>query len=68
MLLGVSAYIIKQVKHLVFFILVIVGVAPEFALDLELLAKESGILSIREWHEVKELLRISLAKFLVGSN
>jgi hypothetical protein len=39
-LLGVSACMIKQVKHFIFLILIMVGIAPEFALDLELLAKE----------------------------
>jgi len=45
-LLGVAAYTIKQVKHFVLLILVIIGIVPEFALDLELLVKESGVLSV----------------------
>ncbi len=40
MLLGITTCIIKQVKHFVLLILVIVGISSEFALDLELLAKE----------------------------
>jgi hypothetical protein len=39
-LLSVVAYMIKQVKHFVLFILVMVGINSEFALDLELLVEE----------------------------
>jgi hypothetical protein len=45
-LLGVAARTIEQVKHFVLLILVVVGIAPEFALDLELPAEESGVLSV----------------------
>jgi hypothetical protein len=45
-LLGVITRTIKQVKHFVLLILVIVGIIPEFALDLELPVEESGVLSI----------------------
>jgi hypothetical protein len=45
-LLGVAARTIEQVKHFVFLILVMVGIVPEFALDLELLVEESGVLSV----------------------
>ena len=41
-------------------------IITEFALDLELLAKEHKILFIRERDRVKELLGISLAKSLVN--
>jgi hypothetical protein len=40
-LLGIAARMIEQVKHFVFLILVMVGIGSEFALDLELLVKES---------------------------
>jgi hypothetical protein len=45
-LLGVAARTIEQVKHFVFLILVVVGIVPEFALDLELPVEESGVLSV----------------------
>jgi hypothetical protein len=45
-LLGIAARTIEQVKHFVFLILVMVGIVPEFALDLELLIEESGVLSV----------------------
>jgi hypothetical protein len=45
-LLGIAARTIKQVKHFVLLILVIVGIGSEFALDLELLVKESWVLSV----------------------
>jgi hypothetical protein len=45
-LLGVVARTIEQVKHFVFLILVMVGIVPEFALDLELLVEQSGVLSV----------------------
>ncbi len=48
MLLGIPAYIVKQVEHLVFLILIIVRIILEFALDLELLAKKHRILFVRE--------------------
>ncbi len=48
MLLGIPAHIVKQVEHLVFLILIIVGITSEFALDLELLAKKRRILFVRE--------------------
>jgi hypothetical protein len=40
-LLGVAAYIIKQVKHFILLILVIIGIKSEFTLDLKFLVKES---------------------------
>jgi hypothetical protein len=45
-LLGVAARTIEQVKHFVLLILVMVGIVPEFALDLELPVEESGVLSV----------------------
>jgi hypothetical protein len=48
MLLGIPAYTVKQVEHLVFLILIIVRITSEFALDLELPAKKHRILSVRE--------------------
>ena len=47
-LLGVSACTVKQVEHLVLLVLVVVGITPKFALDLELPAEEGGVLSVRE--------------------
>jgi hypothetical protein len=45
-LLGIAARTIKQVKHFILLILVMVSIIPEFALDLELPVEESGVLSV----------------------
>jgi hypothetical protein len=44
--LSIAARTVEQVKHLVLLVLVVVGIAPEFALDLKLPAKERRILSV----------------------
>ena len=56
MLLGVSRYMVKQVEHLVFLVLEVIGVASELALDLELPAEERGVPSVREWDWVWQFL------------
>jgi len=48
---------IKQVEYLVFLSSIVIGVAMELSLDLELLAKEHWILSIREGARIREFLR-----------
>jgi hypothetical protein len=48
---------IKQVEHLVLLSRVIVGIIAELPLDLELLAKEHWVLSIREGAWIREFLR-----------
>jgi hypothetical protein len=54
--LGIATYIIKQVEHLVFLSGIVVGVAMELSLDLELLAKEHWILSVKEGARIREFL------------
>ena len=46
-LLSIASHIIEQVKHLVFFVLEVICVALEFALDLDLLAEKGRVLTVR---------------------
>jgi len=55
-LLGVSNCTVKHIEHFVLLILEVIGIASEFALDLELPTKEHRIPSIREWDRVWQLL------------
>jgi hypothetical protein len=48
MLLGVFCCIIKQIEYLVFFVLEVIDVTLELALDLKLLAKEHRISFVQE--------------------
>ena len=45
--LSVAGRTIKQVKHLVFFVLEVICVASEFALDLDLPAEKGRVLTVR---------------------
>jgi hypothetical protein len=56
-LLSITTHIIKQVEHLVLLSGIIVSVALEFSLDLELSTKKRGVLSIKEGAWIKEFLR-----------
>jgi hypothetical protein len=54
--LGIATRTIEQVEHLVFLSGVVVGVATELSLDLELPAEERWILSVREGARIREFL------------
>jgi hypothetical protein len=62
MLLSVIIYIIKYIKHLVFFNSIIVGIIIELPLDLKLLAKECRIFSVKEKARIKEFFKSRKSK------